>query len=194
VLAGLGVIAFKKAAMAEFGPGHTHDDDAVHDQRCPGHRVTIGRGRRLGRFRLPDFLAGLGVERDEPVIHERADDHALVDRRAAIDDAAADDAQRLRRIVVLDPPDLLARQGVDGCRGVVGRDIDDAVVDDRKAFAALQIGERIRPHWYQSADAVLVDLRQRAEPVPGIAHPVYQHVVRRFLVVLQIVGVLREHR
>ena len=94
MLAGLGIVGFDEAAIAEFGAGHADDDDAFDDQRRAGHRVAVGRYRRIGRFCLPDLLAGLGVERDNPIVHQRADDHALVDRGAAIDDAAADDAQR----------------------------------------------------------------------------------------------------
>src|SRR5262249_40723306 len=103
VLAGLGVVAFEQAAVAELGAGNAHDHDAVDDERRAGHGVAVAMGDRVRRLDLPDRLAGLGVERDHAVVHQAANDHALVDAGAAIDDAAADDAQGLRRIFVLDP-------------------------------------------------------------------------------------------
>jgi hypothetical protein len=89
---------------------------------------------------------------------------------------------------VNDPPDLLAGQCVDRDRGVVGCGIDDTVLDDGKAFAALQIGERIGPNRHQFAHIILVDLGERAEPVSRIAHTVNQHVAGGVLVILQIIG------
>ncbi|OIQ67400.1 hypothetical protein GALL_510200 [mine drainage metagenome] len=132
--------------MAVLGTGHAHDDDAIDDQRRARHRVAVLGGRGLGRTHHPDLFARQGVQRHEPVVHESPDHHAFVDSGAAIDDAAADDAQGLRWIVVNDPPDLLARQGVDGHRRIVGRCINDAVLDEGKSFASLQVGERIGPN------------------------------------------------
>ena len=195
MLAGLGIVSFEQAAMAELGTGHARDHDAVHDQRRAGHGVAIGMGHRIRRFHRPDLLAGLGIESRQPIVHERANDHPLVDRGAAIDDAAADDAQGLRRIIVLDLPDLLAGHRVHGRRRVVGCNVDHAVLDDWKAFSALQVGERIAPDRHQLAHVLLVDLGERAVAVSGIAHPVDEHVARGLLVVLQIVrGLGERHR
>ena len=180
--------------MAELGTGHAHDDHAIDDQRCAGHRVAVLGDRGLGRIRHPDLFAGLGVQRNEPVVHERTNDHAFVDRGAAIDDAAADNAQALRRIVVNDPPNLLAGQGIDRHRRVVGGGVDDAIPDEGKTFAALEVGERIGPYRDQSAHILLVDLGERAEPVCRISHAVDEHVAGRFFVVLQIIGRLGKRR
>ncbi len=192
MFAGRSIVAFDKAAIAELGAGDADNHDALDDQRRTGHRVAVRRHGGIGGFRLPDLLAGLGVERDDTIVHQRADDHALVNRRATIDDAAADHAQRVRRIFVLDAPDLLAGDGVDGGGRIVGRHVDDAVVDDRKAFPALQIRKRIRPYRNQLADVVLGDLGEGAVAIAGIAHAVDQHIARCFLVVLQIVCGLGE--
>jgi len=126
------IVAFEQATMAEFGAGHTGDHDAVDDQRRAGHRVAVRVGHRVRRTYHPDLIAGLGIERDESIVHECADDHAFVNSGAAIDDAAANHAQRLRRIFVDDTPDLLASERIHRRRRVVGRHVDDAILDDGK--------------------------------------------------------------
>ena len=192
MFAGRGIVAFDETAMAELGAGDADDHDAFDDQGRAGHRIAVCRHGGIRGLRFPDLVAGLGVERNDAVVHQGADDHALVNRRAAIDDAATDHAQRVRRIFVFDAPDLLAGDGVDGRGQIMGRHVDDAVVDDRKRFAALQVGKRIRPYRNQLADVVLGDLGERAVAVAGITHAVDQHVAWRFLVVLQIIGGLGE--
>ena len=194
MLAGLGIVAFEEPAMAEFRACHAGNDEPVDHQGRAGHGVAVGVGGRLRRFHLPDFLAGLGIERDQPIVHERADDHALVDRGAPIDDAATDHAQGLRRILVRDLPDLLAGEGVDGRRRIVGGHVDNAVLDEREAFAALEVGERVGPDRNQLAHVLLVDLGERAEAVGRIPHAIDQHIARRLLVVLELVGGLGKRR
>jgi len=188
MLAGLGIVGFDEAAVAEFGPGHADDDDAFDDKRRAGHRVAVGRCRRIGRFCLPDLLAGLGIERDNPVVHESADNHAVVDGGAAIDDATTHNAQGRRRIFMFDPPDLLSGQGIDGGSAVMGRDVDHAVVDDRKSFPAVQIAQRIRPCGDKFADVLLGNLREWAIAVRRVTHAVDQHILGILLGVFQIIG------
>ena len=127
-------------------------------------------------FWLPELLAGLGVERDHMGIERGAEHLAVVDRGAAIDDAAADDARRLRRILDLGLPDLLAGLDVDRHRGVVGRDVDHALIDDRLRFLGPVVGEAVVPHRHQVLDVVLVDLGQRAVALQIVAHAVIEHV------------------
>ena len=193
MVAGLGVISFEQAAMAEIGAGDAHDHNAVDDQRRARHRVAICGNHRLGRMHHPNLFACLGVQCDEPIVHKGANDHAFVDGGATIDDAATNDPQGFRRVVMQDSPDLLSRHGVHGRRRIVRRHVDDAVLDDGKPFPALQVGERIGPYRDQPRNVIFVDLGERAEPVRGIPHAIDKDVAGRLLVVLQIVGRLREH-
>ena len=101
---------------------------------------------------------------------------ALVDRGAAIDDAAAHDARRFRRIFDLGLPDLLAGLDVDRHRGGVGGDVDDALVDDRLRLLAAVVGKTVVPHRNKVLGVVLVDLRERTEPLQIIAHAVIEDV------------------
>ena len=192
MLAGGYIVSFEEAANAEFRAGHADDDDAVGDQRRARHGVAVLDRCRLGRFHLPDHLAGLGVHGDDLVVQKQPDDHPVVDRDAAIDDAAAHDAQRLRRIVVRGAPELLAGQRIDGRRHVVGGGVDHAVLDDRECLRAAAVVDRVGPLRHQLADIALVDARQRAVALAAVAHPVDEHVARGLLVVLEIVGALRQ--
>ena len=97
-------------------------------------------------------------------------------RGAAIDDAAADDARRLRRIFDLGLPDLLAGLDVDRHRGAVGGDVDHALVDERLRFLAAVVGEAVVPDRNEVLDVVLVDLLERAEPLQIVAHAVVEDV------------------
>ena len=145
MLAGFRIVAFDEAAMAVFRAGHADDHDAVGDQRRARHGIAVLDRRRLRRLDVPELLAGLGVQRDDVVVEQRPDDLAVVDRGAAIDDAAADDAQGLGRIFVIDAPELLAGHRVDRNRRVVRRDVDDAVLDEREALRAAVVGDRKGP-------------------------------------------------
>ena len=79
-------------------------------------------------------------------------------------------------ILDLGLPDLLAGLGVDRHRGVVVGDVDDALVYDRLRFLAAIVGEAVIPHRNEILDVVLVDLRQRTEPLQIIAHAVIENV------------------
>ena len=139
------IVSFEEAANAEFRAGHADDDDAIGDQRRTRHGIAVLDRCRLRRLDLPDHLAGLGVHRDDLVVQKQPDDHPVVDRDAAIHDAAAHDAQRLRRIVVRGAPELLAGQRIDGRRHVVGGGVDHAVLDDRECLRAAAVVDRVRP-------------------------------------------------
>ena len=142
-------------------------------------------------FCAPEFLAGLGVERDDIRVERGAEQLAVGDRRAAVDHAAADDAQRLRRILDLGLPDLVAGLGVDRDRGVVGRDVEHALVDERLRFLAAVVVKAVIPDRNQMLDIGLVDLLQRAEALQIVAHAVVDDAARIFRAVGQFVGRLR---
>ena len=106
--------------------------DAVGDQRRHRHRIAF---LDVGGLLAPQLLAGLGVERDHVGVERGAEDLAVEQRGAAIDDAAADDARRLGGILDLGLPDLLAGLGIDRHRGVVRRHVDHALINQRLRFS-----------------------------------------------------------
>jgi hypothetical protein len=57
---------------------------------------------------------------------------------------------------------------------VVG-DVNDTLVYQRLRLRASIIGEAVVPHRHQVLDVVLVDLRQRTEPLQIIAHTVIEN-------------------
>ena len=185
MLAGLRIPAVDEVAGAEFGAGNAGDHHAVGDQRRDRHRIA---GLEVDRVLAPQLLAGLGVERDDIGIERGAEDLAVIDRGAAVDDAAADDARRLRRIFDLGLPDLLAGLGVDRHRGAVGGDVQHALVDQRLRFLAAIVVEAVVPDRHQALDGVLVDLLERAETLQIVAHAVIENVVGVGRALRQFVG------
>ena len=179
--------------MAEFRAGHAGDDHAVGDQRRDGHRVAV---LRFGGLGAPELLAGLGIERDHVGVERGAEELAVEDRRAAIDDAATHDARGLGRILDRRLPDLLAGQGVEGDGLGVIRDVHHAVLDQRMRLLAVVVGHAVGPCRHQPLDVVAIDLRERAEALVAVAHAVGEDVTRRLFVVLQFVRGLgeRQHR
>jgi hypothetical protein len=95
---------------------------------------------------------------------------------------------------MLHAPDLLASDGIDGRRRIVRGHVDRAVLDERKALPALQIGERVGPYRNQLADVLLVDLGEWTVAVSGIPHPVDEDVAWSLLIILELVGGLGERR
>src|SRR5262249_56151838 len=78
------------ATMTECGARHAGDDHAVRDQRCPGHRIAV---LGVGRFRAPDLLAGLEVERNHMRVKRGAVEFSVEHRGTTVDDAAAHDSR-----------------------------------------------------------------------------------------------------
>src|SRR5262245_66531480 len=72
------------------------------------------------------------------------------------------------------------------------REIDDAVLDQRLRLLAAIVGHAVGPGRYQPFDVVAIDLRERAEAVLAVAHPIGEHVTRSLFVVLEIVRGLGE--
>src|SRR5215472_1964475 len=132
-LAVVRIVTFDVAAAAVFGAGHAGDQHAVGDQRCAGHGDAV---LGFARFDAPDLLAGLHVEGDDARIERGAEDFALVDRGAAVDDAAADHARRVGRILDRRIPDFLAGERIDGNRLVLAGDVYDAVINERLGLLA----------------------------------------------------------
>ncbi len=186
VPAGVDVVALDEAAMTVFGAGDAHDGHARCDQRRTGHGVAVGRRGRGRRCRLPQLLAGLGVERDDLVVEQLPDHFALEQRDAAIDDAAAHRTQCLRRIFVGHAPDRLAGHGIQRDGGVVRGRVDHAVMHDRKRFGAALVVHRVGPLRDQPAHVGLVDLIERAVALGPVAHAVDEYVAVGLVVVDQL--------
>ncbi|MGY4225829.1 hypothetical protein ACVMIH_003190 [Bradyrhizobium sp. USDA 4503] len=173
MLAGCGIPAVDEAAGAELGARDAGDHDAVGDQRGHRHRVAFLDIRGL---LAPQLLAGLGIERDHIGVERGAEHLAIEQRRAAVDDAAADDARCFGGIFDLGLPHLLAGFGVNRHRGVVRGEIDGALVDQRLRLLAAIVGETVIPNGNEILDRVLVDLVQRREALKIVTHAVIENV------------------
>ena len=188
MLAGRRIPSVDETAGTELGAGDAGQDDAVRDQRRHRHRIAL---LDVGRLLSPKLLACRGIERDHVGIERGAEQFAVVDRGTPVDDTAAHDPGRFGRVSDLGLPYLFAGLYVDRHGGGVGRDIKDALVDDRLRLLASIIGQAVIPNRNQILGGVLVDLRKRTEPLQVIAHTVIEHVrgVRRPLD--QLIGSLR---
>src|SRR5207244_8794154 len=81
--------------------------------------------------RRPCELARLLVERDERPVQLAEVDLPFADRDAAAEPAAADGADRLVQVAGVLPDDLSGVHAHGEDVVLAGRDVDDAVVDDR---------------------------------------------------------------
>ena len=174
LLAAVGVIAVDEAAHAELGAGIADDQHAVGDERRERQGYAVLPFRHLG---LPQFLAGLGVEREHVRIERRAIDAPVVERGALVGDAAAHDAGRIGRPVERVLPELLAAADIDRHGVACIGHVHHAVVDDRLRLLAPVIVQAQAPHRHQALDGSRVDLVERAIALLVIAHPVRQDVV-----------------
>ncbi len=105
MLAGRRIPSIDETAGAELCPGDAGQDDPVRDQRRHRHRIALFD---VGRLLAPELLACLGIERDDIGVECGAEEFALVDRGAAIDDPATHNARRFGGIFDLGLPDLFA--------------------------------------------------------------------------------------
>src|SRR5437899_1845092 len=79
---------------------------------------------------------------------------AVEHRGAAVDDAAADDARGIGRILDHRFPNLLARKRVERDRLFMIGEIDDAVLDQSLRLLAAIVGHAVGPGRYQPFDVV----------------------------------------
>ncbi len=130
--------------------------------------------------RLPDHFAGVGVERLQAAVDHRHEHHALVDREAAIDHAAANLRAYLRLVDPRIPaPLLLPGARVHGNDDApVGDGVDDAVGHERGCFLSAAARFQIeRPGEPESRNVRRVDVFQRAEACFGLIEAVGEPVV-----------------
>ena len=158
-LACFGVKGGQIAAHNIFGTRRPDQHLALHDAR----RARDGHGRSLGNGQLiPQDFASIGIEGDEPPVERGDIDTPFIHGDAAIDGVTAHIDQfgtgHLRVIF----PHFLARRGIIGLHHrPSGRDIHDAIDDNRGGFlptGGVHIG---RPSQAQLADILIAHLRQR---------------------------------
>ena len=116
--------------------------------------------------RSPRLLAGLGIDGDDGGVEQAVDDLAVAERRAAVDDVAAGDADGARiRMRLVDPLHRAARLGeIDGDE-IVGKrrhDVHRVAEDQRLSFVAMRDAGRERRDDVQVHDVRRLDGVERA--------------------------------
>ena len=170
------------AAVAELAAGAADDDHVLDDQRSHGGALA---GPDVAVSRVPDLLAGLGVERDH-VGGQGGDEHlALGDGDAPVHVAAAQRHVERRRGPVL--PQDVAGLGVERPHPAVpAGDVHDAVDDERGRLERVRRLARVQAHraaledpfGLELGDVLLVDLVQRAVALPVVGAVVREPVLR----------------
>ena len=181
-LAGLAVERLEVAAVPELPAGAAGDDHVLDDQRS--HRGALA-GPHVAVGRVPDLLAGLGVERDEVGGQGGDEDLALGDRDAAVHVAAAQRHVERRRGPVL-PQDVAGPRVEGPDPAVPARDVHDAVDDERGGLERVRRLARVQAHraaledplGRELADVLLGDLVERAVALPVVGAVVGEPVLR----------------
>ena len=138
-LAGVRVERVDEAAHRILRSAAADDDLALRDPRRHRQRVLI---LRIRDARFPHRLSGQRVERDQASVDDRRDHLVLVERDAAIDDAAADLGLNGGAVHLRIPlPELLAGPRVDGEDDAPRGDaVEHAVRDQRRRFLVAAAG------------------------------------------------------
>src|SRR5262249_17234554 len=103
-------------------------------------------------FDVPDFLTGLGVERDYVIVHRSEEDHSVADGQTPIELSVR--REKISRDFVVVGPESLAGFGIDPEDSILARDqIHDSVDDQRSCVeAALYFAGLKCPHRNQTSD------------------------------------------
>ena len=177
--------------LARFGVvGRDVAAHAILRATVADHHVALEDARRAGdgvgacvvdeRIRPSSARPGRRVERDQPAIEGADEDLALVERDAAVDDIAAGPVAQLARHLRVVGPQALARARIDRMDDAPrGRDIHDAVDNERRGLDAAGGFEVVGPFQAESLDVVGGDLRERAEARLGVVEAVGGPVPRR---------------
>ena len=185
-LAGLGVdrhhVTARNHALAA---GRAHIQDALVDLRRAGEPVAHrdrGLGLRKSKTedvqddaglavvsKVPDRLAGLGVEREHEGAGGAVDDPVGVGDAAMPEDVAllATAAEQLRHVIDPQQVAVLGVHGVDAAPGI--GDVHDAIHDDRRRLVADAIDDAVleEPAWGQQMRILRGDLVGLGEPAAG---------------------------
>src|SRR5262249_31609750 len=147
LLAGIEVGGVDPAADAELAAGAADDGDVADDQRRDGERLGDGG---IGDLALPHHLAGRLVEREQAAVERDRDHLVLPQGHAAIVDAAAGHVAGPGAVgagieLPLDHA-FLAAGSVDRIdRAPAVGDVDDAVLDQRRALEIAGLGAGAAP-------------------------------------------------
>jgi hypothetical protein len=148
---------------------------AVRDARRAGDRVAGVIGHHL---LAPGDRAVLLVEGHEEAVERRDENLVSIKRDAAIDRVAAGHRQRLARHLRVVRPLELAGAGIVGVDlAPRRRDVEHAVVHQRRRFLPARGVEVGRPGEAEPADGLVAHLRQRAEALLAVIAPVAQPLV-----------------
>src|SRR5579859_4645428 len=128
--AGGGIVGVDEAPDSVFAARDAHEDEISDGQRREGNAVSLAIVKRR---RIPDHIAGFGIERDDVGI-ERAEEYFVAENsEAAIHAAAAGTNVRGKRALVL--PDRAARTGIESVGAVVlAGAVENSVHDERRGF------------------------------------------------------------
>src|SRR5262249_39817541 len=168
LFAGSGIERRQESARRAVAARDAGVDHAVVIKRRCRDRVAVLPAADL---RLPELLAGLGIERHHVAVEIAEEYFAVADRDAAIVPTAADCVDALIDVGAMLPNER-AGLGIEREHVVVaGRDVHDAVTDDRRAleriFRAKPGAEVHHPGPLESLHVVAIDLRQGR--IAGIA-------------------------
>ena len=153
-LAVRGIERLDEAAHAVFAAVRADQHLAVDDHGRHRFRVAL---LGIGDLRLPQELAGLGVERDELRIDRAHEQLAALDRDAAIVVAAADRHDRAELVLVM--PELLSGRRVDRVDVIERRRQEhDAVDHDGRRLHRFQDRRLEHERGLQLADVAGIDL------------------------------------
>ena len=167
-LPGRQVERLEPAVDSELPARRTDDYAIAHDQRRHGDRLAA---REVGDWYVPDFLAGLRIDRDGVTVEQVVDDLAVGVDGAAVDRVAAGDAERRRIHVgaVFPPERIVFLRQVEGVEHVrIWRDhVHRVVHHQRLTFVAAEHAGREVPDRSQLADVRGGDLVEAAEARGG---------------------------
>ena len=160
------------SAQPELGTALTDEDLAVNSPGGTGYGVGVV-GRMMCGVDVPNLLAGRLVYRHEAGIEGGEVDSALVGGDAPVcRSSAAGVAHGAAVGLGIEPPDLLARLGIDGVDNAPRiREVHDPVDDQRRCLQAMRDVEVLDPGEAEDAHGVAVDLGECREPqfVVGLA-------------------------
>ena len=172
-LAGHRVVGLDEAPDAVLAARHPGEDEAVDDERRAGDAVALPPVDDLG---LPRDGAGVAVEGEQARVHGADVDEPAVQRDAAVVRPTAVDALGLVGHLRLEAPPLRPGAGVDGEDArLVGRQVDDAVVHQRRRLQAPVLAPgREHPGRVEPVDVVRGDLVELDESVTVVVAAVHQ--------------------
>ena len=160
---GVRVVGGEEAARGTVAASRADDHFSLGDARRHGERLLV---LSIGDASFPNRLAGVRVERHQPSIVDGNINLVVIERQAAIHDAAAHFvAGRFAVDFRIPAPFLLAGARVDGEHDAPVGDAEDRVIpDQRRGFlVASAVADFIGPHQAEPLHVRRVDLLERTK-------------------------------